>query len=327
MRWAKGALKLLLRLGVSLGLLAWLLSRTDAGRIAESFLGMPVWAWASAFGLYLFSQLLSSIRWYILSRALDFAGRFITYLKYYFIGMFFNLFLPTSIGGDVIKIWFLARRRPLKLKASYSILADRMFGFYAMFLIALCAVTLEPMLMPAYFAHLIRAAAISMTIGLVAFPLVSHSLDRMLKAAGMPSPAILTSRSLLAFWHRPSSMALAIVLSVMLQLAGMSAVAILARGLGIDVDPLFYFAAFPLVAVITVLPISMSGFGVREGGFVFFLGLKGVSAAPAITLSLSFYAVQAAAALIGGIGYLAGMHKEELPSPEELAHADDGGQG
>lgn len=313
MRWARGALKLALRLGVSLGLLAWLLSRTDVSQIGGALMRMPAWAWAGAFLLYLFSQVLSTIRWYILSRALEFGGRLATYFKYYFVGMFFNLFLPTSIGGDVIKMWFLARGRPLKLKASYSILADRLFGFYAMFLIAFCAVTMEPGLLPPHFVHLIRAAALAMTLALAAFPALSGIAARGLAALRLPVPAILSSRSLLAFWRRPASMFWAVVLSVMLQLSGMSAVAMLAGGLQIPVTPLFYFAAFPLVAVITVLPISLSGFGVREGGFVFFLGMKGVSAEAAITLSLSFYAVQAAAALIGGAGYLAGVHKEELP--------------
>ena len=70
------------------------------------------------------------------------------------------------------------------------------------------------------------------------------------------------------------------------------------------------FAAFPLVALLTMIPVSLSGIGVREGGFVYFLGLYGVPAAQAMMLSLAFFAVQVAASLVGGLVYSTGGYKK-----------------
>jgi uncharacterized membrane protein YbhN (UPF0104 family) len=89
-------------------------------------------------------------------------------------------------------------------------------------------------------------------------------------------------------------------------------VALLAEDMGLGPPLLFYFAAFPLVAIPTILPISFNGIGIREGGFIYFLGLKGISAEKALTLSLSVFAIHVAAGLLGGIAYSFGFHKKPL---------------
>ena len=116
----------------------------------------------------------------------------------------------------------------------------------------------------------------------------------------------------LVFWEKPKAMFAGLSLSFVLQALGMGAVALLANDMGLGPPVLFYFAAFPLVAILTVLPISFNGIGIREGGFIFFLGLKGISAEKALTLSLSFFAIQIASSLIGGLAYALGFHKKML---------------
>ena len=117
---------------------------------------------------------------------------------------------------------------------------------------------------------------------------------------------------MLVFWKYPKSLVQCLGLSIILQLFGMIGAYLLGKGLGLGLGFGFYLSVLPLIAILTVLPISFSGLGVREGGFIYFFHLKGVPMEKAVALSLSVFAIQAAAALIGGIGYMAGIHRQAL---------------
>ncbi len=306
--------KFLLRTGVSISLLAWFASKIDLHSLLYAFLGLSVYAWVIAFLMYLASQVVSSTRWYLLARALDFPGPWSMYLRYYFIGMYFNLFLPTSVGGDVLKVVFISRGESKKLMATYSVLADRLFGLAAMFLLGAGAVLIENGILPSHFEHLLCLAGLCAIAILLGLPLVYRVLSSIWPVLG-ERLAIL-----LVFWKRPGVLFAAMGLSLVLQALGMGAVTLLAKAMGLRPPMAFYFAAFPLVAILTLLPISLNGIGIREGGFIYFLGLKGISAEKAITLSLSFFAVQVLAALIGGLVYTFGSHKKSLH--DYVAHMD-----
>jgi glycosyltransferase 2 family protein len=299
-------MKFLLRIGLSVCLLAWLISRTNLDDLLTAFLDLSFYAWAVAFLMYLASQVISSIRWYFLAHALDFTGPWSIYLKYYFVGMYFNLFLPTSVGGDVLKMHFISRGEPKKLKATYSLLADRLFGLAAMLLLGAGAVLIGQGILPHYFEHLLCVAGICIIALLLGLPMAYKLLSSIWPKVGKRLAV------LLVFWEKPKALFAALSLSLVLQALGMGAVALLAKDMGLSPPLLFYFAAFPLVAILTVLPISFNGIGIREGGFIYFLGLKGISTEKALTLSLSFFAIQVVAGLIGGLAYSFGFHKKLL---------------
>ena len=87
-----------------LGILAW---RTDWVHVATVFGEMRFGWWLAALAVYGLAQILSSIRWQMLARPLGFDQPLSYFLGYYFIGMFFNLMLPTSVGGDVVRACYL----------------------------------------------------------------------------------------------------------------------------------------------------------------------------------------------------------------------------
>ena len=299
-------IKFLLRIGLSVCLLAWLISKTNPDDLLEAILDLSFYAWGVAFLMYLASQVVCSIRWYFLAHALDFSGLWSTYLKYYFVGMYFNLFLPTSVGGDVFKMHFISRGEPKKLRATYSLLADRLFGLAAMFLLGAGAVIIGHGILPHYFEHLLCVAGFFVIALLLGLPMAYKLLSSIWPKVGKRLAV------LLVFWEKPKALFAALSLSLVLQALGMGAVALLAKDMGLSPPLLFYFAAFPLVAILTVLPISFNGIGIREGGFIYFLGLKGISTEKALTLSLSFFAIQVVAGLIGGLAYSFGFHKKLL---------------
>ncbi|NDY42762.1 flippase-like domain-containing protein [Dissulfurirhabdus thermomarina] len=287
---------------MSLGLLAWLVSRVEPGELAASFGAVPAGAAAAALALYLGSQLASSLRWFLLAGALGFGGAWRRYLGAYFAGMFFNLFLPTSIGGDVWKVFWLAGGEPRRLRAAATVLADRALGFAAMFLLGALAVTAaDPGAAARFRWPLVGAAAAA--AGLAVLAAAAPGLLRRLFPA---SAGRLQALEELA--RHPARVGAAFGLSLLLQGLCMGAVAVLGRGMGLAPPVAFYYAVFPLIALASLLPVSFNGIGVREGGFVFFLGIEGVPAGQALTLGLTFFGVQVAASLLGGLAYGVGLH-------------------
>src|SRR5437870_3860502 len=97
----------LLRFSVSAALLAILAVRTDWVHVRNVFAQMRIELWLGALGLYVFTQFVSARRWQLFARPLGIRVSLGRLIRYYFIGMFFNLMLPTSVGGDVVRGWYL----------------------------------------------------------------------------------------------------------------------------------------------------------------------------------------------------------------------------
>ena len=95
----------------------------------------------------------------------------------------------------------------------------------------------------------------------------------------------------------------------------MGAVALMGKGIGIHVSPVFYFAILPIVNIMTMIPITFSGIGIREGAFVYFFGLKGIEPEPALALGLLFFSIQVATSLLGGVAYALGFHRHSIHEP------------
>jgi uncharacterized membrane protein YbhN (UPF0104 family) len=301
-RWAGW----LIRLFVSAGLLWWLFSRFDLTSILAAFQELSPLVWLFAALMYLGAQILSSIRWFVLSHTLSFPGGWRTYLVFYFVGMYFNLFLPTSVGGDVLKVHFLSRVEGRRLMAAYSVVGDRLFGLVAMVLLGAGAVGLRPDILPAHFVTALWIGGIVILCGLFGLP-VFQGILRGLR----PTLAERLSGALV-LWQRHREILEVLGLSFCLQALGMGAVALLGGGIGIEIPLVFYFASLPLINMATAIPISLSGIGVREGTFVYFLGLKGVQPEQALCLGILFFSVQVATSLLGGVVYALGLHRGHL---------------
>ena len=105
---AGGAVKKYLRIAGCLALAGFVAWRLDWGRFGAAFARLDLTLWLLGVGRLRRAQVVSSVRWRLLARALGFDGSTLRYVGYYFVGMFFNLALPTSVGGDVVRAWYLA---------------------------------------------------------------------------------------------------------------------------------------------------------------------------------------------------------------------------
>lgn len=303
---------LTLRVVATAGLMAYALSgvalhdKVVDGQVQPgmlSIVGRADWRWCAA-GLVagLCVQVLAGIRWAALARPLgfEFSRRFFVWR--FFEGSFFSLFLPSSIGGDVVKAFRVGDTTSRRLLAGCSLLADRLTGVAALGVI--CAgsflATRYGLGLPATLA----VAAGLLALVMAAFWIGVGSLDRLLRLLPLPASGREFLGRLLPYQERPSLMVRAVAWSLLVQMGGATAVSMLGRAVGVDQPLSLWFTVVPLLALAMVLPISINGIGVREGGMKLLLGPHGVPEAPAVAIGVLWLATTVLGGLVGGVLFL-----------------------
>jgi len=322
----------MLRLAGSLALLAFLAWRTDWRQIADVFAGLRAGWWVLAVSLYAVTQVVSSLRWRLLARPLGFRQSLGQFIAYYYIGMFFNLVLPTSVGGDVVRAWYLDGRSGRKGAALLSVLADRVSGVLMLIAIACGAAACSPLDLPprvSWIVYGIGAGAGAGTLGLVG--LARYSRHRLAARrfivsrndeSALAGPSRLNEggtwrarlMKLLASAHglqdalvpSPRVLLVTTLLSVVVQAANIIVLWLAGLALGVGVPASYYWIMVPVVALMTLLPISLNGMGVREWGTVLMLAPLGVGKEAATALAFLWFLTFSAVSVAGAFFYLFG---------------------
>lgn len=288
-----------LRAGLGAAIVAFLLWHYAGRAVIGTIERENFWWFFGAVLLYLAGQLISSWRWRLLARAVGIHGGFAEFVRFYFIGMFTNLFVPGLIGGDAARAIYLGRKHDRLGAAIASTVADRIVGLLGLFWIAAIAAAFFNM--GGLSASITRPAiAIGLVAlaGFIASPLTAkliYVLPRRLRRAG---------EIVVPYLHRPRSMILPIALSVVLQLSLAIAQWMVARGLGI-IPPLSLFVLIvPIANVLAALPITLNGLGVRETTYLVMFGMAGIRHDDAIALGLLWFAATMIAGLTGAIAFV-----------------------
>ena len=295
------------RIGVSVALLAWVLRSAGLGQLVEAARGADWRLYGLAGGLALLGIVIRALRWQALLNAVGARVPFHRTLYLYFVGAFFNTFLPTGFGGDVVRVLEIGPGATSE-QAAGTALVDRLTGFIVLFALALAALPFAYRLLPPGTAGLIGLAAAGV---LLASALLFEGrllrtltgwLPRALSLAGDAwigkTYAVIT-----ACGRRGVGQALLYSLWFNLQLMVESV--LVARALGVDVSPWVFFLFVPITTAALLVPISIAGFGVREGLYVALFGQLGVEPALAVALSLLTYSLDILCGLVGGAVYLA----------------------
>jgi uncharacterized membrane protein YbhN (UPF0104 family) len=299
-------------------LIAW---RLNWRQVGSAFGALDVRLWVAGMGVYLVAQVASSLRWLLLARPLGLGGGLGRYTGYYFIGMFFNLVLPTSVGGDVVRAWYLARQAGpappagRRTAAFLSVLADRANGLAVLIAVACAGLWFYPVPLPGWVTATVTGMGAAALCGVALLPLLP-ALQPMLPERPLVQQMV---GGAIVYLRHGRALAAASLLSLAVQLANVVITWLIGQGLGLAVPFPYYCILMSVVAVLTLLPISVNGMGLREGGTVLLLAPLGVGSAEAVTLALLTFAVQALASL-GGCGfYLFGRFPRFTAAPEGAA--------
>jgi glycosyltransferase 2 family protein len=308
---------LLLRVGMSGGLLAWVLSSLDLSSMWAQAKLLNPWGWAAALVLSITAQSLCSVRWWTLATGLGIEAGAARMWRLFVEGSFFSLCLPSSIGGDVIKIFRLSPSKSGRVLAALSIAADRIAGLIAVLIIGLAAMSGRTLGLSAWGsigmgAGFLLAASGVTWLGMLTLRRVHHSLDASGRLAKLLQP-------LVPYQNRPSLLVAAIGQSIVVQLLNATTLLALGWGLGLEIPVVAYFSVAPLVALATALPVSINGVGVREGLTVVLLREYGVTTEVGTALSLIWFTVTVTTGLLGGLVYALApklTYEEEEPTAE-----------
>jgi glycosyltransferase 2 family protein len=280
---------------VSIALLVWIFWREDFRSRTWQILTSAHPGWLTAgFLVAGAGHLVAVVRWGIFLRLLGVSITPWDTLRLSFVGLFFNTFLIGVVGGDAVKVVWLVAKGQRKTTALLSVVMDRMSGFGALILCSavFMILRLEWLMRSAVVAGLIRAvfAYLLLVVGLMAFSFLvsARGLTSRLPAR-FPFRKIIIefTEAYLQFVIAWRQTLLASLLSVIVLLAYFLTFYLSARAFGLHVPVTEFFALMPAVDIISALPISLGGFGVREQLFVTLLGdLWGVPAAQAVSISL-----------------------------------------
>ncbi|SFM82387.1 Uncharacterized membrane protein YbhN, UPF0104 family [Thermodesulforhabdus norvegica] len=252
--------------------------------------------WFAAFALFLFVQFLSSLRWKILAESLGIKEGLSFLFPCALSANFFSLFLPGTVTGDVIKLLYLGRRGHGKAGIAASILLDRVFGLFSLVVI-LGLSPVDPVLRSRvpFMSHL---AVVCLSLGalFLTLPLWWERVFRLLSSRFSFYPREFVTLKTTGFFA-------AFAVSLSCQVISAGAHYIISLGLGLGVTPCFFVFAVPAVGILTAVPVSLHGIGIREGGFVWALGLVGIEPEKALALSITAYSAAFVVGLCGGVVY------------------------
>lgn len=297
-----------LRIFISLVLLVIVIAGVGAENLFEALRAIDLRWFLVALAIHLLGVVIRTVRWSMLIKALGVKVPFGRLFYLYMAGTFFNTFLPTGIGGDVVKIVDLAQDSG-GARAFSTVFADRLTGILGTSLIALLVAVFDPADVPPPIVAFV--AAVSAGVLLAAALLTQRRLiDRVLAHVPGWSKLKPTNKMRKVYEaltsYSPGVIVRSTLISLPFTLTLIGAQYALAIGLGVVV-PVQYFALFiPITALVQLLPISFNGLGVREGTFQALFGTVGVAGEQAVAMSLMYYILRVVTGLIGGLMYLIG---------------------
>lgn len=309
---ARRRLTLALRIVVSAAMLWFLLTKIETGSTRV----LPEWSTATALwlvgamGLTLVSIVLSALRWQTVLAAMGQPARLNRLLSHYLAGQFVANVLPTTIGGDVLRVSRLARDNGHMPDSFASVVLERLTGWLVLPLITFLGLLVNPPLRDLGQATQIAfslACGTLVALGLVVLAVVARRWGEVDAAKGWKRFLAAVSLGIGALRSHPRQALSVVAVGFAYQLVLVAAAVMAARALGIpDAGPTALLAFFPAVAIAQVLPISISGLGVREGLFALFLRPLGVATAQAVALGILLYVLNLVVSLLGAPAFAVG---------------------
>lgn len=325
----------MLKIAVSLGILAYIfLKVVDFNLLWKELITANPLYFGAAVLVYFLVQGLSTWRWHMLLKPQGLDVPFPRVLAYYFLGMYFNFFLPSAIGGDVVKVYYLNKETKQLSASASSVFFDRDIGMGGLVLIALVTALLaEPGRMSINGVPLVPIFAL-IAVGFLAANLaifyrptynLLHRLLSLFKMKRVDDRIERLFNSVNVYRNRWGMITATMVMSLGVQVGCAIVNLLAARAIGITEAGLADYLVFiPAIGLISMIPISVGGTGLREASYILMFSSVGVGRPQALALSILWLGVIAITSLPGGIVYIArGSGKaDHIPPDVETLEAE-----
>ncbi len=282
--------------------------------LGRSFAKMGPWFFAGIVVAFIISQAILASRWWLLLRTQEIYIPVWAAIKLHFLGLFYNNAMPGSVGGDLIRAWYVTKHTEKKFEAVLSIFVDRFIGLLSSLIMAgFC-----------YFVLLhnvnlgisretaggilkwVIIAVIALVILAAIIPAGRKLLVKIYKLGLEFAKKLITAAVL--YGRNPLTILAAFGLTFLLQSIVIAGFWLIGRQIGIEASVKYYFVFFPLTWGLGAIPVSVGGAGGVEGGLAGLFVLAGVEAEQALAIALCQRAVWIVAALPGAWIHWTGRH-------------------
>jgi len=296
--------RIALQVLVSGAVIAYLVWQIDLRKTIDLIASSNGWYLLGAYVIFLATTVGMAWRWQALlaSKGLHEPLSWLT--KLYFIGYAAGQVLPTSIGGDTVRIAAHARRRPdAKGEAAGAVLMERVVGSAGTLVLVAIGLVLAigryNNIRELVILEILLSAGLVVAMALM----FSRRTNAWLQERGGTRRL---ARGFRALWdalhgyrHQPRALIVVLGATVVLQFIRILSIWLCGEAVGVDVSPLVYVILGPLLFLVMLVPFTINGLGVREAFFIAFLGRFGVDADAAFATGFLFYAVTVATSLPG----------------------------
>lgn len=319
-----------IRFVIAAGALYLAFKGEDIGRIGRILLGLNIWVFAVALGLYVVSQFIFVARWYMLLKVQGISIGFWPAVRLHFLGLFYNNCLPGSVGGDFLRAWYVTRHTDKRLVAALSVFVDRVVGLVGLFIMAFCCWWFVPVEgrrgsfeIPygnggfsrlAEYKWILTGAAVLFAVIAAIFLAVPKGRRVLVVATGVVrkySTIILhkSHEAIRIYWNRKLVLLLALFLTFCCQGVFIVGLWLIGVQIGTGISGKYYFVFFPISWLLGMLPISVGGAGIMEWWLKdIFVRVCGAAGEKALVLALCQRIIWLLASLPGAAIHLLGAH-------------------
>ncbi len=303
----KNVLSFILRVGLSALLLWFLSTKIDLAKTIIVVKSARFDFFLMAFGVFFITNIIIFWRWFILVKALDLNASAFEVLRFFFFGLFGNLFLPSAIGGDVIKILGLCKNSEQKPKVVASVILDRLSGFAGITLVATVSFLLGNKIIDdaSLVVPVVVLAMGSLVVGLILFHEKTYSFCcSIFNALPRFKDVLMNIHYDISLMKNKKTEGLqTIFFSVLAQGIFACSFFLITRALNQHIPLIYFFIFVPLICVASMVP-SIGGLGVREAGAAFLFAKVGVDSGVAVSMSLINFLFMVVVGLAGGLFYV-----------------------
>ncbi|OPX90783.1 MAG: hypothetical protein A4E53_00836 [Pelotomaculum sp. PtaB.Bin104] len=287
------SLKLVIKIAISAGLLALIINKLNFGSLREMFINID-WPWL-ALALLMVNAciLVSVIKWrpLLIAQALNIP--FGKLLSCYYVGQFANNFLPSSIGGDAMRIYDVCKLTGKLKEAAASVIVERLLASLALALTAAFALLLvsgiNGHIMIICLVGGILVLCLTVTVILLCCNFKEESkIGKWLCRLGN-------------YKRHPVIIFKVLLLSFLFQLTLVLSNYFIFQSIGANIPLLKHFLFIPVIMAVSMIPLSINGLGIREGMYVMLYSYEGIEPAIALGCSLMFFMLVTLTSLAGGV--------------------------
>ena len=299
----RGRLAALAKLAVTVGVVTFVVTHVDLGGALASAKSLSLAAVSAVLGLLLSQHLISALRLKLTLRFVERPLAFSAALRSQLVGAFFSQSFLTFVAADGMRVWMLHRSQVPLRDATGAVFLDRVLGFASLALFVALGLPWLLALLPREHAVGVVTAASMIPVGvlgLIGVGFVPESRSRLEVLAWLRQQST-RLRTLAVAWRASAPI---VALGFGLQLANVLAIFALAHSLGLSLALVDCAILIPAVLLLAMLPISVGGWGVREGAMIVGLGLVGIEAEASVVISILFGLAVAVASLPGAAVWL-----------------------